>query len=153
MGRGKSSIIHLADFGMAKVYRDKKLNHVQKLTEMVFVGTRLFASPNAHAMITQSRRDDLISLGYCILYLDWFSKVWIDQSEPCTRNLWKLKLATGSLPWRGLKPKNKSDDPIKIIGEAKTKMIHMALDELIKSQPTLGKQGTAFTLMIYGFLI
>ena len=71
-----SSIIHLADFGMAKVYRDKKRNHVEKLTEMGFVGTRLFASPNAHAMITQSRRDDLISLGYCIVYLDWFSKLY-----------------------------------------------------------------------------
>ena len=76
VGLGKSSIIHLADFGMAKVYRDKKRNHIQKLTEMGFVGTRLFASPNAHAMITQSRRDDLISLGYCIVYLGWFSKVY-----------------------------------------------------------------------------
>ena len=74
VGLGKSSIIHLADFGMAKVYRDKKRNHIQKLIEMGFVGTQLFASPNAHATITQSRRDDLISLGYCILYLDWFSK-------------------------------------------------------------------------------
>jgi len=37
------------------------------------------------------------------------------------------------------------------MGEAKTRMIARALDELITSQPTLGKQGTAFTLMIYGF--
>ena len=60
-------------------------------------------------------------------------------------------LATGSLPWRGLKPKNKSDDPIKIIGLAKTKMTERALDELIKSQPSLGQQGTAFSLLMNGF--
>ena len=76
VGLGRSSLIHLADFGMAKVYRDKKRNHFEKLTEMGFVGTQLFASPNAHANITQSRRDDLISLGYTIIYLDWFSKVY-----------------------------------------------------------------------------
>ena len=87
VGLGKSSIIHLADFGMAKVYRDKKRNHIQKLTEMGFVGTRLFASPNAHAMITQSRRDDLISLGYCILYLDWFSLKTFQKYKLTNQNL------------------------------------------------------------------
>ena len=30
-------------------------------------------------------------------------------------------------------------------------MIDRALDDLVKSQPTLGPKGTAFTLMIYGF--
>ena len=99
-----SSIIHLADFGMAKVYRDKKRNHVEKLTEMGFVGTRLFASPNAHAMITQSRRDDLISLGYCIVYLDWFSIVYkltnqnIRDSKRFRFRWWKIKGIYAAFP-------------------------------------------------------
>ena len=73
VGLREPSIIYLADFGIAKVYRDKKRNHITKMTEMGFVGTRLFASPNAHFMTTQSRRDDLISLGYTLIYLDLFS--------------------------------------------------------------------------------
>ena len=74
VGLRQPSIIYLADFGISKVYRDKKQNHITQMIEMGFVGTRLYASPNAHSMITQSRRDDLISLGYTLIYLDWFSK-------------------------------------------------------------------------------
>ena len=74
VGCRQPSIIYLVDFGISKVYRDKKRSHISKMNDMGFVGTRLFASPNAHFMITQSRRDDLISLGYTLIYLDWFSK-------------------------------------------------------------------------------
>ena len=122
------------------------------MTEMGFVGTRLFASPNAHFMTTQSRRDDLISLGYTLIYLDWFSIFYklsnLNFTQEIDENSTKAK---GSLPWRGLKPNHNDDDQIKRIGEAKNQMIHRELNDLIKLQPMLGQKGTAFTLSAYGF--
>jgi len=126
VGLRQPSIIYLADFGISKVYRDKKQNHITQMIEMGFVGTRLYASPNAHSMITQSRRDDLISLGYTLIYL-----------------------ARGSLPWRGMK--SHTDELIKLIGKAKNEMINRELDDFVKRQSMLGQKGIAFVLTKYDF--
>ena len=61
--------IYLIDFGLAKKYRDSEMNHHPFAKTKAFVGTRRYVSVNAHMKIEQSRRDDLESLGYILIYL------------------------------------------------------------------------------------
>lgn len=62
-------IIYLIDFGLCKRYinNDKKHNIYNENEN--FVGTLKFASVNAHLGVSLSRRDDLESLAYSIIYL------------------------------------------------------------------------------------
>ena len=62
------STIKLADFGMAQRYLDADGKHVQMQRASKFMGSMLFASRNAFLMKTCSRRDDLISLCYCLIF-------------------------------------------------------------------------------------
>ena len=59
----------MIDFGLAKKYLDASGKHVPIAKEQVFSGNMIFASKNAFNMVTQSRRDDLISLCYFMIYL------------------------------------------------------------------------------------
>jgi len=61
--------IRIIDFGLAKKYVDANGQHIQQTGEKLFQGNMIFASKNAFNMKTQSRRDDLISLCYFLLYL------------------------------------------------------------------------------------
>ena len=74
------SLIYLIDFGLAKKYRSDRGNHVKFALTKHITGTPRFCSINAMRGVEQSRRDDLESLSYLIMYF--------------------LK---GSLPWQGLK--------------------------------------------------
>ena len=73
-------LIYLIDFGLAKKYMSERGNHVKFAVTKHITGTPRFCSINAMRGVEQSRRDDLESLSYLILYF--------------------LK---GSLPWQGLK--------------------------------------------------
>lgn len=59
----------LIDFGLARKYMDKNGKHVPNSTQRVFRGNVVFASRNLFNLETPSRRDDLISLCYLLLYL------------------------------------------------------------------------------------
>lgn len=76
---GRASTIYLADFGLAKIYNGKK-GHIEYKEGKYCVGTARYVSINDHLGIQQSRRDDLESLGYVLIYL-----------------------AKGGLPWQGLR--------------------------------------------------
>ena len=63
-------IIYLIDFGLAKKYRSARTGrHIKFTIPRRLTGTARYASTNALRGTEQSRRDDLESLGYVLIYL------------------------------------------------------------------------------------
>lgn len=75
-----SQIIFLIDFGKGKKYMDKKNKHIEQKSNKKVIGNIRYSSINCDKGSESSRRDDLESLGYVLMYF--------------------LK---GRLPWQGVK--------------------------------------------------
>ncbi|CAL4959164.1 unnamed protein product [Urochloa decumbens] len=110
MGLGrKANQVYIIDFGLAKRYRDSTTNrHIPYRENKNLTGTARYASCNTHLGIEQSRRDDLESLGYVLLYF-----------------------LRGNLPWQGLKAATKTQKYDKIC----EKKISTPIEVLCKSCP------------------
>ena len=104
-----NNIIYLIDFGLAKKYRESNNEeHYEIKKEKKLIGTARFASINAMEGLSQSRRDDLESLGYMLIYF--------------------LK---GKLPWQNFLIKNKEERYNKIKQTKK----EIAINELCSNCP------------------
>jgi len=83
----KTPSIYIIDFGFCKSYIQNNQHILLKNTHNL-IGSRMYASINAHNFLELSRRDDLESLGYMLIYF-----------------------YLGTLPWQNLE--NNSEEIIK----------------------------------------
>lgn len=75
---GKNENINIIDFGFCTRYLDNHNNHIEKRNSNSLIGSLSYASINAHNNIQLSRRDDLESLMYTLIYLNKGSLDWQD---------------------------------------------------------------------------
>lgn len=102
-------VIYISDFGLAKRYKDQKTGtHIPFDDRKEITGTVRYASINAHNGIDQTRRDDMESLGYTLLYL--------------------LK---GKLPWQGFKISDKNEK-LEMVKKMKNEI---SVEKLCKDAP------------------
>ena len=70
IGLNDPNIIYIIDFGLSKKYRSSTTgNHIKYTKLKRFVGSVRYASVNALKLREQSRKDDLESIGYMLIYL------------------------------------------------------------------------------------
>lgn len=97
--------VYLIDFGLAKRYKTEDKVHIKAKTDKNIVGTARYASVHSHNGVELSRRDDLESFLYLMVYF--------------------LK---GHLPWQGL-PVAGKEEKYKAIGELKASILPERLCE------------------------
>jgi casein kinase I family protein HRR25 len=79
-GLNNTNNLYLIDFGFCKSYiKDSK--HIQEKKTHNLIGSRTYASINAHNFVELSRRDDIESLGYMLIYFYLGCLSWHDISE------------------------------------------------------------------------
>ena len=104
-----SKYVYLIDFGLAKKYRSSStLIHYPFLNKKKLTGTPRYASINALKGFEQSRRDDLESFGYVLIYF-----------------------LRGELPWQNLLAKTKEERNKKIL----EKKMEISLSKLCEGFP------------------
>ena len=106
--KANSNKCYLIDYGLSKKYINSYGQHIDMTTDGSLTGTARYASLNNHLGYEQSRRDDLESLGYSMIYL--------------------LK---GKLPWQGIRCDSDSERYAKILQAKRT----TSLAELCKGIP------------------
>ena len=111
--------LYLLDFGLAKKYRSSRtLIQYPLIKKKKLTGTARYASIHALEELEQSRRDDLESVGYVLMYF-----------------------LRGGLPWQGLKIRSKEDRYKKILAKKK----ETSSEELCKGFPEEFREFVEYT--------
>ena len=100
--------VYLIDFGLAKRFKNKNGLHIPYRDGKNLTGTLRYASCNTQLGIEQSRRDDIESIGYILLY--FFKK---------------------NLPWMNVKGKNEKEKFKKVLDIK----INCKLDDICQGIP------------------
>ena len=109
VGEDMTSVLYLIDFGLAKTFVDPTTGKQIPMREgKKLTGTARYASINALIGIEQSKRDDLESFAYVIVYL-----------------------LTGTLPWQGIMMKNRDEKYAAILEKKKS----ISSEELCRNLP------------------
>ena len=110
IGNPDDSVIYLIDYGISKKYRSSiKGKHIMFIKKDKFKGTYNFSSINSMECYESSRRDDLISIGYMLIFL-----------------------IKGELPWSKIKYVQTSERYIKLLNLKK----NTTNEELCKNLPS-----------------
>lgn len=102
--------VYIIDFGLSKKFKSQSKNmHIPFKTNKNMTGTARYCSINTHLGYEQSRRDDLESIGYVLVYF-----------------------LRGFLPWQGIKIKSNEDQYAKICEKKQS----ISLKELCEGFPS-----------------
>lgn len=71
-----NSKIYLIDYGMCKRFTLDQGNHIEIKKVSQIIGSLNYCSLNTHNLIEQSRRDDLESVAYILIYLSIGNLLW-----------------------------------------------------------------------------
>ncbi|KAH0574731.1 Kinase, CK1 Casein kinase [Spironucleus salmonicida] len=108
IGLGKErTTVFLIDYGLSKRYQTNSDGHIPYREQKALTGTPRYCSINTHLGIEQSRRDDLESLSYILVYF-----------------------MRGSLPWQGIRGGKK--EKYEKIMESK---VSVSVSELCRGTP------------------
>lgn len=101
--KGQHDKIYIVDFGLAKYFRGADGRHIPMVKKSGMTGTARYTTVNLHQGLEPSRRDDLGSIGYVLLYF-----------------------LRGQLPWQGINHRDKKKRK-KRIGKKKASTSHEKL--------------------------
>lgn len=76
------NMLFLIDFGISQSYLNEDGSHIDCRSSVPFKGNVIFSSKNAFAQLTLSRRDDIISLVYFLVFCINSKQSWINTSKP-----------------------------------------------------------------------
>lgn len=106
----EEDLVYIIDFGLSRQYINPKTReHIPLRQGKSIIGTANFVSINTHAGVEQSRRDDLESISYLLVFL-----------------------ARGSLPWQDIKAKEEDMQYTNMMNAKKT----VSSKELCEGLPT-----------------
>ena len=99
IGLDNPNDIYLIDFGFAKKYRSSRTGkHIRFSKTNFLIGSFAFASLNSVKGYEISRRDDLESFGYMLIYLakggvtPWSHNQYLEDRNEAIKNIMKMKL-------------------------------------------------------------